>query len=89
MVLLKRLYTQGAFLHGLDGQGRGLGPCQGSGIGDIKGQGRAADGVGFTDGFFVARGVDDQMDFIIFNHVYDMWSAFTDLFHSLIDNPVF
>ena len=83
MVFLYRLNLKLPFYYGLDCKGRGPGPRKGSSIRDFKHEGSPSNSVGFRDCLLVARGVNDQVNLSILNHIHYMGSALPDLIHSL------
>ena len=81
MVFLYCPNPEFALNHRFDCQGSGSGACKGGRIGDIKCEGRTPDGEGLGHGLLVAGGVNDKINFPVFDHVHHMGPSLSYLVH--------
>ena len=79
VVFLDGFDVEAAFFEGIYGLSGGY--CTGNGceIGDTMHQRRAPDGVGCLLGCLALRGVDDELDFVVFDVVDNIRTSFGGL----------
>ena len=79
VIFLDGFDVKAAVFERLNGLGGGYSAGNGGEIGDTMHQRRAPDGIRRLLGCLAFRGIDDELDFVVFDVVDNIWPSFSSL----------
>ena len=79
VIFLDGFDVEAAVFERLDGLGGGYSTGNSGEIGDTMHQRRAPYGIRRLLGYLAFCGVDDELDFVVFDVVYNIWPSFSSL----------